>query len=622
MALVNNKKLSIQITDTSINILIANKNKIYETHTIKLENGDCRDGNVRDKENIIKLLNDYLEVNARDVKNVSFVLRGSDIITRYTEVPILKNDALREAVSFEFKQFIPDIDDYYTNFEIVEKINTQEKKAYKILLVAAPREKINPIVEIAEEIGKELEVIDILSNTLARVLKNSDHITSEESTGVFYFGADSSTLSIIENNILKFERNLPFGVKNIFNEVYDQITATLLDSREVTNIFENNSSVIMSFENLLSSVNNTIRYYNSEKNNKPVTNFIIICSDIVMANMEKYLEKYFELPCILVKEPFDLGIKLKFENNFPRYIACYGLLFRDSRNKLLNLNPKVISKEKKKNNIDGMLFRLPIIVLVGVILIGLTFITMNRSITKNIMTIQEEITKYNEIVEKNSLLKAENSKMEYFIQRVKNIENSTTKTSTILAKINSYVPKEIIFMSLSFSDTGSINISGESDTYSAIPEFLANLEMSEEFYNVTISYINPIEKTIEISEASKEGANILEGNSLLPIAMAGNFNIWENLILASDDSKENNITNNDSSTNNDSNNINDSSNLNNSQESNDSNKQSSSTYNDSNSTSGKDSNDYTTSSNTITKYSFSILIEGVSKDGSEAKETE
>ena len=81
----------------------------------------------------------------------------------------------------------------------------------------------------------------------------------------------------------------------------------------------------MSFENLLSSVNNTIRYYNSEKNNKPVTNFIIICSDIVMANMEKYLEKYFELPCILVKEPFDLGIKLKFENNFPRYIACYGL---------------------------------------------------------------------------------------------------------------------------------------------------------------------------------------------------------------------------------------------------------------------------------------------------------
>ena len=33
MSLINNKRLSIQITDTSINILIGNKNKIYETHT-------------------------------------------------------------------------------------------------------------------------------------------------------------------------------------------------------------------------------------------------------------------------------------------------------------------------------------------------------------------------------------------------------------------------------------------------------------------------------------------------------------------------------------------------------------------------------------------------------------
>ena len=54
MSIVNNKKLSIQITDTSISILIGNKNKIYETHTIELENGDCKDGNVRDKDSIVK----------------------------------------------------------------------------------------------------------------------------------------------------------------------------------------------------------------------------------------------------------------------------------------------------------------------------------------------------------------------------------------------------------------------------------------------------------------------------------------------------------------------------------------------------------------------------------------
>ena len=590
MAITSNKKLSIQITDTSINILIGNKNKIYETHTIELENGDCKDGNVRDKDSIVKLLNDYLYVNGRDVKNVSFVLRGSDIITRYIEVPILKNDALIEAVNFEFKQFIPDIDDYYMNYEIVEKINTKEKKAYKILLVAATKEKINPIIEIAEEIGKELEVIDILSNSLARVLKSSDHIASEESTGIFYFGADSSTLGIIEGNVLKFERNLPFGIKNIFNEVYEEAAVTALDSKQVTNVFENNEQLMMNFENLLASVNNTVRYYNSEKNNKPVTNFIIICADMIMTNMEKYLEKYFELPCILVKDPSDLGLKLKFKDNFPKYISSYGLLLRGNDNKLLNLSPKTIKKEKDKANIDKVLVRVPILILIAVIAIGIPFLVMNKIITKEIANIEADIARYNEIVVKNQQLQSEISKMEYFINRIKDIDNSTSNTSEIISKLNTYVPKEITFEGFSFTDSGLINISGKSSTYSAIPEFLANLEMSEEFCNAKISYINPIEETIEVSSLDEENGSISTRGTFMPIALTGSVNIWDEIIeLASDDANDKtNVTqDNSDKTNN-----------------------------------GSEGTNSEINKNTIIKYSFSITIEGVSKDGSKAKATE
>ena len=590
MSIVNNKKLSIQITDTSINILIGNKNKIYETHTIELENGDCKDGNVRDKDSIVKLLNDYLDVNGRDVKNVSFVLRGSDIITRYIEVPILKNDALIEAVNFEFKQFIPDIDDYYMNYEIVEKINTKEKKAYKILLVAATKEKINPIIEIAEEIGKELEVIDILSNSLARVLKSSDNIASEESTGIFYFGADSSTLGIIEGNVLKFERNLPFGIKNIFNEVYEKAAVTALDSKQVINVFENNEQLMMNFENLLASVNNTVRYYNSEKNNKPVTNFIIICADMIMTNMEKYLEKYFELPCILVKDPSDLGLKLKFKDNFPKYISSYGLLLRGNDNKLLNLSPKTIKKEKDKANIDKVLVRVPILILIAVIAIGIPFLVMNKIITKEIANIEADIARYNEIVVKNQQLQSEINKMEYFINRIKDIDNSTSNTSEIISKLNTYVPKEITFEGFSFTDSGLINISGKSSTYSAIPEFLANLEMSEEFCNAKISYINPIEETIEVSSLDEENGSISTRGTFMPIALTGSVNIWDEIIeLASDDANDKtNVTqDNSDKTNN-----------------------------------GSEGTNSEINKNTIIKYSFSITIEGVSKDGSKAKATE
>ena len=614
MALGKNKKMAIKISDTAINILIGNKNKIYETHNIALENGVCKDGTIRDADNIIELLNEYLDVNARDVKDVSFVLRGADIITRYIEVPILKDDALREAVNYEFRQFIPEIDDYYTNYEIIEKINTQEKKAYKILLVAATRRKIDPIVEISEGINKELDVIDVLSNTVARVLRSSDQLASEESTAVFYFGSDSSTLTIIEDNILKFERNLPFGVKNIFNETYTQAAATTFPAKEMERGFDDESNLTTSFQNLLSSVNNTIRYYNSDKKNKPVTSFIIICADTAVNNMEKYLEKYFELPCLLIKDPIDLGLKIKFEENFSQYIASYGLFLRNNK-KLLNLNPKAIYNVKDKEKLDKLLVTLTVSVLLLMVSISVPFIIINKIMAKDIESIEAEIVKYAEIVEKNTQLKAENSQIEYFINRVKNIENSTTKTSEILAKVNTYVPKEITFMSLSFSNSGSINISGESDTYSAIPEFLANLEMSEEFSNAKISYINPVEKTIEVSNSSI--TNISTRSSFLPIAMVGTSNIWEGILIASDDTQDingqiNNSQNSDGQSNNSGNNTDNSG-----QNASGSGQQGGG--NTGTNSSGTSTNSKT---NTITKYSFSISIEGVITNGSKAQEAE
>ena len=355
------------------------------------------------------------------------------------------------------------------------------------------------------------------------------------------------------------------------------MAATTFDVKEMEAVFNRNPNLTNSFQNLLSSVNNTVRYYNSDKKNKPVTNFIIICSDMIVNNMEKYLEKYFELPCLLIKDPIDLGLKLKFEDNFAQYIASYGLFLRYNNKKLLNLNPKAINKAKGKGNLDKLLVTVTITVLILLMVISVPFIVMNSIISKDIALAEAEIVKYEKIIEKNTQLKSENSKMEYFINRIKSIEDSTTKTSEVLSKINTYVPKEITFMNLSFSDGGLINISGESDTYSAIPEFLANLEMSEEFFNVKISYINPIDKNIEVSKAT---SSILTRNSFMPVAMVGTSNILEERMLLADDTNESSNQNNNSEI----------------------------------GTNKK--------ANTITKYSFSISMEGVTKDGRKAKEAE
>lgn len=583
---VSNKKLAIQITNSAINILIGNKNKIFELTSIALDSGIYSNGNILDIDRLVHKLKEYLEVNARDVKGVSFVLAGSDIITRYIEVPILKEDALRQAVHFEFSQFIPEIDDYYMDYEIVEKINTKDKKAYKIVLVATSRGKVNQFVKIADKLGKDLDVIDTLSNSLARNLRNSNYLVTEESTGIIYLGADSSILSIIEDKALKFEKNLSHGINNIFDETYDEVAATTVD-----NVLDYSQKSKISFESLLSNINNIIRFYNSDRANRSISNLVIISVNEVIEGIERYFEKYFELPCVAVNQPSDLNLKVKFNESFTTFIPCYGLLLRGNEKKLLNLNPRSINKEESKENLDRSLLRATALVVCIMAMAAIPFFIMNKVISKDIAGLEIEVAKYAEIVQKNTELKSNNARLESFINRIERVEDNTAKTSVIISKLNSYVPKEITFNSMSFSDSGSISISGESLTYYSIPEFLANLQMSDEFSNAKISNITPIEKIIVTTNSRSIESS--DNNEVTTTAKVEEDS--KKIIEGNKESSVGKGVNGES--------INSSG-------------SSASNEQDINGTNGTNNS---TNANTILSYSFSISIEGVSKDGKGTK---
>lgn len=492
------KKIAIQITDTSANILIGNKKNITISQSIALKEGICVDGKIVDKSRLVTALKNFLDVNGRNAKKVSFILRGSDIITRYIEVPIMKDEALRETVYYEFNQFIPAVNEYYMDYEIVEKVNTKEKKAYKILLVAATKEKIDPLIDISQEIGKKLDVIDILSNSMSRVIKNSDIGTKENSVGLFYFGVNSSTLSIIEDKILKIERTLPFGVINIFRDIDEEVDRKYVDKSKMQSILQRNPRIRASIDNLLASISNTIRYYNSDRKNKPINRFVIVCGDTFIEGLDEYWEGYFELPCILVKKPSDLDLRVKIENNFEKNVVNYGLFLREKNTNLLNLNPGFIKKTQIKSDMDRTLVSVISIVLSGLIIIGGALFFVNRSLNNKIALVEEEIGKYADVIAINNQLKVENDSMDLFLKQIDNIKANNIEVSNVITKLNTYIPKAITFVNLTFDESGVLNLIGESNTYDAIPEFLANLQMSDEFQQSVLSYINPIERTVVI----------------------------------------------------------------------------------------------------------------------------
>ena len=139
-------KIAIDLGASNIKIMVGNKKQVKLFETIKTPEGCIEDDKIVDLEQIKNLLQIFLKKNNVRTKQIGFVIHGQDVISRHTEVPIIDDKGIKTSLEWEMNQYLPkDINEYSIDYEIIEKIDTVEKKALKLLVSAVPKEKIEPI---------------------------------------------------------------------------------------------------------------------------------------------------------------------------------------------------------------------------------------------------------------------------------------------------------------------------------------------------------------------------------------------------------------------------------------------------------------------------------------------
>lgn len=338
---LNKDIIGLEIKDEYINVTYGNRNHIKYANSLKINSNWCNEGRILNEEQISNEINSYLKENKIKCNKVSYVIQGSDIITRYVELPIMKEEALREAVYFEFGQFIKDLDLYYMDYEVIEKINLKDKKSLKILLVACPKNKIDSLVTLSNKLDFKIKDIDILSNCISRVIRNSSIFDKDvQSVGVFYLGYKNSNFFIMERGFLHVERFLPFGFFNILRDVErkksmkfeEEISdfSEIIGCDNLMELFNEYPRIKDSIDNIIESINKIIQFYTNGKSKKMVDKIIIISQFNIYIDVEKYISNAYETPCTIIKDADDLGIKIKNENSdkFSTLMAIYGLFLR------------------------------------------------------------------------------------------------------------------------------------------------------------------------------------------------------------------------------------------------------------------------------------------------------
>jgi type IV pilus assembly protein PilM len=334
--------LAVDIGSSYTKVLVGDKSKVKLCGLIKTPERSVVDDNLINTEEIKNAINSFLSENKVKPSDISFALHGQDIVIRHVEVPLMDPKGLSKSVEWEISQYLPENGtNYYIDYEIVNKTNTKEKKAYNLMVVAAPKGKINKYAELAYDLGLKLKSIDIAANCAGRVFRQSSKSEDETTgTGIIDIGYRNSNIIILDKGRLYIEREVPFGVKNAVMEISRRLSideqeayAYLFQKFDFDRIRQDNEvekGIQFLFDNALSSFEKVVQFYTTGRAGKKLDKIYLMGGGCEIPGIVNYVTDYFGSKVLVADSPSKISLKSKFPASFDLkvYVNALGLLLR------------------------------------------------------------------------------------------------------------------------------------------------------------------------------------------------------------------------------------------------------------------------------------------------------
>ncbi|MGL4572208.1 MAG: pilus assembly protein PilM [Clostridium sp.] len=327
--------IAIDMNEEKISILIGNRYKVIDGITLDMPGGAYADDEIINVEKITGVLAPCIKKSKGKIKEVAFCVRGQNMITRHLVLPYMKEEAMRDSVEFELKQFIGErIEEYYFDYEIINYDKNQNSGNADVLIVAVEKGKVDKLMELAASLKLTVKSVDIYANSTSRIFKNlkTSFIKRVKSAGIITIDGHSNSMIITEWGRLAIEKYQGYGMYGASEEIllnqgeYNKF----IDSIDLTEVREEEEKYDRFFQSLVSQYNALIQFYASGKVKKNLDKIFIAGSARQIRGIHQYLEVNFgtkvdELPTF---NDFKFNIKAPKKIELEEYMNAYGLLLR------------------------------------------------------------------------------------------------------------------------------------------------------------------------------------------------------------------------------------------------------------------------------------------------------
>lgn len=213
--------LGVDISASSIKLVELGQDKsgawVLERCAIEpLEKGCVTDGNIEKFDEVVDALRRAVKKSGSKAKQVALALPHTAVITKRIVLPAsLGEQELELHVESEASQYIPfSLDEVSLDFCVVGP-NAKNTDDVDVLLAASRKEKVEDRQGLAEAVGLEAAVLDIETHAArlaaARLIAKLPHGGRDALVALVKVGGSSTSLQIVRNDELLFEREQSFG---------------------------------------------------------------------------------------------------------------------------------------------------------------------------------------------------------------------------------------------------------------------------------------------------------------------------------------------------------------------------------------------------------------------------
>lgn len=170
-------------------------------------------GLINSKDEMASFLHDLINRHNFSTKNAVFSINGKNAFVREITMPIMSDEELKQAVTWDAGQYVPyETDTYYMDFAKFGSLTQDGQQP--VVLVAAPKEIVDSIVEISDVLGFKILKIDIDVLSICRTLGKGF-----EEFILLDIGLDYSMMTIFQSGAPVAQRALQQGWGNFVNVV-------------------------------------------------------------------------------------------------------------------------------------------------------------------------------------------------------------------------------------------------------------------------------------------------------------------------------------------------------------------------------------------------------------------